>query len=133
VPLLGLLARVSEHLERLHNRGFIGGYRVDIYPTAHSWSIGAIIGITTQQDENLQALVNHLMTLRDVIMACIVTGRRDVLLSSVRARSNQALRGFVAGLPPAAPGFMRSGAMVRWQAQRTSTGAPLVGHDHRGS
>src|SRR5215467_1860583 len=119
---------VSERLERLHNRGVIRGYHADIDPTALGWDVEAIIGITTQQGEILMSLVNHLMTLPEVITAYIVTGHWDILLS-VRARSNKALRDFVVGILPASPGFVRSETMVCWQAQRTSAGSLLVGND----
>src|SRR5581483_8917359 len=82
---------VSERLARMHNRGVIRGYHADIDPTALGWAVEAIIGIISQQVDILQSLVIHLMTLPEVITACIVTGRWDILLS-VRARSNQALR-----------------------------------------
>jgi DNA-binding Lrp family transcriptional regulator len=116
---------ISERLERLHNRGVIRGYHADIDPVALGWNVEAIIGITAQQGEMLQALVNHLMTLPEVITAYIVTGRWDILLS-VRSRNNQALRDFVVGVLPAAPGFVRSETMVCWQARRTSAGTVLV-------
>jgi len=118
---------VSERLDRLHNRGIIRGYHADIDSAALGWNVEAIIGLTTQQGEVLQALVNHLMTLPEVITAYIVTGRWDILLS-VRARSHQALQDFVVGVLPAAPGFVRSETMVCWQARRTSAGAFLAGH-----
>ena len=47
----------------------------------------------------MQILVNHLMTLPEVVTAYIVTGRWDILLS-VRARSHQALQDFVVGILP---------------------------------
>jgi DNA-binding Lrp family transcriptional regulator len=116
---------VSERLERLHNRGVIRGYHADIDSAALGWAVEAIIGITTQQGEILESLVSHLMTLPEVITAYIVTGRWDILLS-VRARSNKALRDFVVGMLPAAPGFVRSETMVCWQAERTSGWAFLA-------
>jgi DNA-binding Lrp family transcriptional regulator len=119
---------ISERLERLHNRGIILGYHADIDPAALGWDVEAIIGITTQQGEILQALVNHLMTFPEVITAYIVTGRWDVLLS-VRARSHQALQDFVVGILPASPGFMRSETMVCWEARRRSAGAFLADQD----
>ena len=119
---------VSERLERLHSRGVIRGYHADIDPAALGWDVEAIIGMTTQQGEILQVLVNHLMTLPEVITAYIVTGRWDILLS-VRARSHQALQDFVVGILPASPGFVRSETMVCWQARRTSAGAFLAGHN----
>lgn len=122
---------VSERLERLHNRGVIRGYHADIDPAALGWDVEAIIGITTQQGEILKALVNHLMTLPEVVTAYIVTGRWDVLLS-VRAQSNQALQDFVVGVLPNTPGFVRSETMVCWQAQRTSAGSLLAGNTIEG-
>jgi Lrp/AsnC family transcriptional regulator, leucine-responsive regulatory protein len=119
---------VSERLERLHNRGIILGYHADIDPAALGWDVEAIIGITTQQGEILQALVDHLMTFPEVITVYIVTGRWDVLLS-VRAQSHQALQDFVVGILPATPGFVRSETMVCWEARRRSAGAFLAGTD----
>jgi Lrp/AsnC family transcriptional regulator, leucine-responsive regulatory protein len=123
---------VSERLERLHKRGVIRGYHADIDPAALGWDVEAIIGITTQQGEILESLVSHLMTLPEVITAYIVTGRWDILLS-VRARSNKALRDFVVGMLPAAPGFVRSETMVCWQAERTSGWALLANNNDSGS
>jgi Lrp/AsnC family leucine-responsive transcriptional regulator len=122
---------VSERLERLHSRGIILGYHADIDPAALGWDVEAIIGITTQQGEILQSLVNHVMTFPEVMTAYIVTGRWDMLLS-VRARSHQALQDFVVGILPASPGFVRSETMVCWEARRRSVGAFLAGNDADG-
>jgi Lrp/AsnC family leucine-responsive transcriptional regulator len=116
---------VSERLDRLHSRGIIRGYHADIDPAALGWGVEAIIGMTTQQGEIIRTLVNHLMTLPEVITAYIVTGRWDILLS-VRARSHQELQDFVVGVLPASPGFVRSETMLCWQARRTSAGAFLA-------
>jgi DNA-binding Lrp family transcriptional regulator len=116
---------VSERLDRLHGRGVIRGYHADIDPAALGWGVEAIIGMTTQQGDIVLTLVNHLMTLPEVITAYIVTGRWDILLS-VRARSQQELQDFVVGVLPASPGFVRSETMLCWQARRTSAGAFLA-------
>jgi DNA-binding Lrp family transcriptional regulator len=122
---------VSERLDRLHSRGIIRGYHADIDSAALGWGVEAIIGMTTQQGEILQTLVNHLMTLPEVITAYIVTGHWDILLS-VRAQSHQALQDFVVGVLPSSPGFVRSETMLCWQARRTSAGAFLAQADHPG-
>ena len=119
---------IADRLERLHNRGIILGYHADIGLAALGWDVEAIIGITTQQGEILQTLVDHLMTFPEGITVYIVTGRWDVLLS-VRARSHQALQDFVVGSLPASPGFVRSETMVCWEARRKSAGAFLAGND----
>jgi DNA-binding Lrp family transcriptional regulator len=119
---------VSERLERLHSRGIILGYHAEVDPAALGWDVEAIIGITSQQGENLRNLVDHLMTFPEVVTAHIVTGRWDVLLY-VRSRSHQALQDFVVGRLPASPEFVRSETMVCWEARRRSTGAFLTDHD----
>jgi DNA-binding Lrp family transcriptional regulator len=119
---------VSERLERLHNRGIIHGYHADIDPAALGWDVEAIVGITSKQGAILQDLVNHAMTLPQVVTAYIVTGRWDILLS-VRARSHQALQDFVVSILPASPGFVRSETMVCWEIRRRSVGAFLADNE----
>jgi DNA-binding Lrp family transcriptional regulator len=116
---------VSERLERLHNRGVIRGYHAEIDPAALGWVVEAIVGITSQQGEALQELVEHVMTFPQVVTAYIVAGRWDILLS-VRARSHQALQDFIVNILPASPGFVRSETMVCWEARRRAAGAFLA-------
>jgi DNA-binding Lrp family transcriptional regulator len=116
---------VSERLERLHNRGIIRGYHAEIDPAAFGWVVEAIVGITSQQGEALQELVEHVMTFPQVVTAYIVAGRWDILLS-VRAHSHQALQDFIVNILPASPGFVRSETMVCWEARRRAAGAFLA-------
>jgi len=53
----GCRDRRVKRLERLHSRGSYSDTR-DIGPGALGWDVEAIIGITTQQGEILQSLVN---------------------------------------------------------------------------
>lgn len=111
---------VAERLGRLHNRGIIVGYHAEINPAELGWAVEAIVGITADQNQSVRVLVDHLITLPEVITAYIVTGRWDVVLS-VRSPSHQALQNFVVGRLPLSPGFVRSETMVCWEVRRRST------------
>lgn len=102
---------VGERLERLHQRGVIRGYRVEMDPAKLGYGLEALIGIQLSQHQSVTEAIESLDELPEVAQLDLVTGRWDLLLR-VRVRDHDHLKQLLTDSVWRVPNVQHSESMV---------------------
>lgn len=123
---------VGERLERLHERGVIRGFTLDVDPAALGYGLEVLVAIELRQGNPVESTIDMLWGIGEVQSIHLVTGRWDLVLTLL-VRDQHHLRDVLLGSVWSVADFQHSETMIILETRRRVGIDPLEGADRVGN